>query len=123
VTAHRQRGQASVEFAFMLPLLFGLLLVVAQVGLVVVDDVLAVNAAREAVRAAVVTSGDPMPPARRAAIASGRLDPTHLELSISDDGATMTARVSYRIAVIVPFARHFVGQPAVVVQARMAREN
>ena len=119
----RQHGQASVELALVLPVLFGLLLVLGQVGLVVVDDVLAVNAAREAVRAAVVTKGDPMPPARKAALASGRLDPARLGLVIDDDGATMAAHVVYRIAVIVPFAGHFVRHPSVVVTARMAREN
>jgi len=56
--AGRERGQATVEFAFVLPLLVLALLAVVQVGLVVRDQLGVVHAAREAVRAASV---DPDP--------------------------------------------------------------
>jgi hypothetical protein len=123
VSARPQRGQASVELALVLPLLLGLLVTVAQVTLVVIDNILAVNAAREAVRAAVVVHGDPLPAARNAALAAGPLDPARLELVIDGDGGTITAHIVYRIAVITPFWGHFVSHPAVVVDARMARED
>ena len=55
---HRERGQATVEFAFVLPLLVLALLAVVQVGLVVRDQLGVVHAAREAARAASV---DPDP--------------------------------------------------------------
>ena len=53
-----QRGQATVEFAFVLPLVVLALLAVVQVGVVVRDQLGVVHAAREAARAASV---DPDP--------------------------------------------------------------
>jgi Flp pilus assembly protein TadG len=54
----RERGQATVEFALLLPVLALALLAVIQVALVVRDHVAVVHAAREAARAASV---DPDP--------------------------------------------------------------
>ena len=54
----RERGQATVEFAFLLPLVVLAVLAVIQVGLVVRDQLGVVHAAREAARAASV---DPDP--------------------------------------------------------------
>ena len=53
-----ERGQATVEFALLLPVLVLALLAVIQVALVVRDQVAVVHAAREAARAASV---DPDP--------------------------------------------------------------
>jgi Flp pilus assembly protein TadG len=53
-----ERGQATVEFAFLLPLVILAVLAVIQVGLVVRDQLGVVHAAREAARAASV---DPDP--------------------------------------------------------------
>lgn len=50
----RQRGQATVEFALVLPLILFGLMAVLQVGLVVRDQVAVIHAAREAARAASV---------------------------------------------------------------------
>ena len=52
--AGADRGQSTVEFALVLPLVVMVLLLVVQVGLVVRDQVLVVHAAREAARAAAV---------------------------------------------------------------------
>jgi Flp pilus assembly protein TadG len=60
----RERGQATVEFALVLPLIVFGLLAILQVGLVVRDQVAVVHAAREAARAASV---DPDPGRARAA--------------------------------------------------------
>ncbi len=54
----RERGQATVEFALVLPVLVLALLAVLQVALVVRDHIAVVHAAREAARAASV---DPDP--------------------------------------------------------------
>ena len=54
----RERGQATVEFALILPVLVLALLAVLQVALVVRDRIAVVHAAREAARAASV---DPDP--------------------------------------------------------------
>ena len=61
----RERGQATVEFAFVLPLILLAALAVIQVGLVVRDQMGVVHAAREAVRAASVDR-DPGAAARAA---------------------------------------------------------
>jgi Flp pilus assembly protein TadG len=49
-----ERGQATVEFAFLLPLVVFAALAVVQIGLVVRDQLGVVHAAREAARAASV---------------------------------------------------------------------
>jgi hypothetical protein len=51
-----ERGQATVEFALVLPLVFGLLLLLVQVALVGRDELLVVHAARDAVREATLTA-------------------------------------------------------------------
>jgi TadE-like protein len=63
--AARERGQATVEFALVLPLLMMAALAIIQVALVVRDHVNVVHAAREAARAASV-DGDPARAASRA---------------------------------------------------------
>ncbi|MEX1006490.1 MAG: TadE family protein [Acidimicrobiia bacterium] len=60
-----ERGQATVEFAFLLPLIVLAALAVIQVGLVVRDQMGVVHAAREAARAASVDR-DPEAPVRAA---------------------------------------------------------
>jgi len=62
---NRDSGQATVEFALLLPVLVLALLAVIQVALVIRDEVAVIHAAREAARA---VSVDPDPSsARRAA--------------------------------------------------------
>lgn len=53
--ARRQHGQATVEFALVLPLVFAMLLLLVQVALVGRDELLVVHAARDAVREATLT--------------------------------------------------------------------
>ncbi len=56
--ARSDHGQATVELALVLPLVFGMLVLVFQVALVARDDILVVHAARDAAREATV-SADP----------------------------------------------------------------
>ena len=51
-------GQATVELALVLPLIFAMLVLVFQIALVARDEIVVVHAARDAVREATV-SGDP----------------------------------------------------------------
>jgi hypothetical protein len=51
-----ERGQATVEFALVLPLILALLLLLVQVALVGRDELLVVHAARDAVREATLTA-------------------------------------------------------------------
>ncbi|HUI48028.1 MAG TPA: TadE family protein [Acidimicrobiia bacterium] len=54
--ARRADGQATVEFALLLPLLFGMLVLLIQLALVARDEILVVHAARDAAREATLTS-------------------------------------------------------------------
>jgi hypothetical protein len=57
--SHRsERGQATVELALVLPLVFALLVLLFQIALVARDEILVVHVARDAAREATVT-GDP----------------------------------------------------------------
>jgi len=51
-----ERGQATVEFALILPLVLALLMLLVQIGLVGRDELLVVHAARDAVREATLTA-------------------------------------------------------------------
>src|SRR4051812_11385620 len=53
--AHPDPGQSTVELALVLPLFFGLLVLVFQVGLVARAEIMVTHAARAAVREAAVT--------------------------------------------------------------------
>lgn len=53
-----ERGQATVELALVLPLIFGMLVLLFQIALVARDEIVVVHAARDAVREATV-SRDP----------------------------------------------------------------
>lgn len=84
---HRDRGQATVEVAVLLPILAILAIGLLQVGLVVRAKVLTVHAAREAARAASV-GDDP-----HVAAATSGLNP--LSVQIANDGERVTAVVTY----------------------------
>lgn len=56
-TTSREPGQATVEFALLLPLVLLVLLAIVQTGLVARDQVMVVHAAREAAREASVDAG------------------------------------------------------------------
>jgi hypothetical protein len=64
VSTSPQRGQATVEFALVLPVLVFAAVAILQVALVVRDYIAVVHAAREAARAASV-DGNPVAAARR----------------------------------------------------------
>jgi Flp pilus assembly protein TadG len=52
---HAENGQATVELALVLPLIFALLVLLFQVALVARDELLVVHAARDAAREATLT--------------------------------------------------------------------
>ena len=56
--ARSDHGQATVELALVLPLVFGMLMLLFQIALVARDEILVVHAARDAAREATV-SRDP----------------------------------------------------------------
>lgn len=118
------RGQAAVELALVLPLLVLLALVLCQVTLVVRDQVLVIHAAREGGRASAV---DPDPEAaRRAALASGSLSPTRLEVGVSGragPGSRVKVTVEYRSATDLPLVGPLVGDVALSGSASMRVER
>lgn len=99
----RDRGQAAVETALVLPLLLAVVLAMVQVGLLVRDHVLVVHATREAARAAAV---DPtVETATSAATAATELDPARLHVDIAGSrsaGSRLRIAVSYRPKLEVP---------------------
>ncbi|MDP9387531.1 MAG: pilus assembly protein [Actinomycetota bacterium] len=121
-----QRGQAAVELALVLPLVAVVVLLVAQTGLVVRDQVLVVHAAREAAREAAVNPSPGAP--RRAALAAVPLDPARLEVRVGPatdgalDPAAVTARVSYRTSVFVPMLRALFPDILLLGRASMRQE-
>src|SRR5438067_12049173 len=75
------RGSVSVEFAAVLPLVAVSLLLVAQIGLLVSEQLAVQHAAREGARAAAVWNDDAR--ARSAALDAGNLDPARTTIAIS----------------------------------------
>ena len=91
------RGQGTVEFALLLPVLLVLVLAVLQVGLVVRSQVQTTHAAREAARVVAVTGDADL--AAGAAARAGGLDPSRLSVEVSGvavRGGVITVSVSYR---------------------------
>lgn len=96
-------GQATVEFALVLPVAVLFSLVAVQLALVAKDVVLVHHAAREGARAAAVEPSTES--ARRAAVGSSSLDGTRLSVSLrggSTRGDHTTATVTYRSPTNVP---------------------
>lgn len=80
-----ERGSASVEFALVLPLVLATLLALIQVGLVLRDQLVVLDAARAGAREASVTLDEGEVRSAVAAAAAG-LDPASLDVSVSREG-------------------------------------
>lgn len=90
----------SVEFAAVLPLVGVAMLLVAQIGLLVAEQLTITHAAREGARAAAVTNDDDA--ARAAVLDAGNLDPERTTVTIDpaqrDVGEPVTVTVDYQPA-------------------------
>jgi Flp pilus assembly protein TadG len=120
----RDRGQATVELALLLPVVVLLALAVLQLGLVARDVVLVAHAAREAARAAAVD--DQPDAARTAAKASGGLDPDRLSVAVSgggEPGSRVRVEVRYRIRTSVPIVGALIADHEVTSTATMRFEG
>jgi len=108
VAGRGDRGQSTVEFAMILPLVALVLLLLVQAGLVVRDQLLVSHAAREAARAAAVSENDRAGAALEAARQSGPLERDRLSGTVATGGGGTAVRVviTYRspteLAVIGP---------------------
>lgn len=122
------RGQATVEFALVLPVAALLVLGIVQVVAVARDQLTVEYAAREAARAAAVAA-DPAAAAEEAAAAAVRLAPLDVSVEMSTGGPVRVDRVErviatvrYRSSTDVPLIGRLVGPVEVVGSATMMRE-
>lgn len=107
---HRERAQATVEFALILPVFVMVLFMVVQVGVLARDRVALSHASRAAARTAIVT-GD-LTRIREAAIAASQLSGTRLVVQVEGDstpGSTRVVTVSYASPTRAPIVGRFVG--------------
>ena len=111
-----QDGQATVEFALVLPLLGLVLLAVVQIGVVVDAQIRTTHAAREGARAAAV-GAEAVDAARRAL---GRGDPA---VEVSSDGAVVRVSVVHLQETSVPLVGRLLGDIELRAEATMLREN
>jgi len=117
-----QSGQAAVELALALPVVVLLVLLVVQAGLVVVDQVAVVQAAREGARAA---ARDPTPGAARVAALSNGLTNGRTEVQETSHGGappTVTVEVVHQARTDVPIVGSLLPDVDLRASATMARE-
>jgi hypothetical protein len=116
----REAGQATVELALALPMVVVLALVLVQATLVLRDQLVVVQAAREAARA---TSLDP-DPARAQAAAGAVLPGAVVRLGQRPPvGEMVTVEVSYRSPTAVPLVGPLLADPALTARAVMQVER
>ena len=115
-----ESGQATVEFALILPLVIFAALAIIQVGLVVRDHLAVVHAAREAVRAASV---DPDP---SSAVDAAHRTLPHADVDVSPRpsvGQPITVEVRYRAVTDVPLVGVLFPDPVLHSRAVMRVEK
>jgi len=96
----KDRGQATVEFALLLPFFALLLLVIIQVGLVVHARVMVTHAAREGARAAAVGASDD--DIRQAVAVAGDLPVHRLRVEVTRRNGAVSVSVFYVDPTSVP---------------------
>lgn len=114
------RGQSTVEFALVLPLVALLLLALVQIGLLVRTRVMVIHAAREAVREAALGGSDAE--VRRAAAAASTLPAERLAVEISRDGSRVTVTLHYRDPTDVAVVGELLGDVDLAARATMRLE-
>lgn len=124
VLRHRRgagaRGQATVEFAFVLPLLVLGLMAIVQTGLVVRDQLGVVHAAREAARAASVDAD----PARAVRAARRTLPGADVHVGERPGiGGEITVDVSYTSVTDLPLVGALFPDPELHASATMRVER
>lgn len=126
MSTHRERGQSSVEFALILPIMLVLVLALAQVGLIVQAQISVTHTAREAARALAV---DPAADVRAAAFRASNLSAPSTEVTARFAPASVSGRqivevtVSYRIPVISGLFAPLVEGEVVTARASMLIEG
>lgn len=103
--SHRQRGQAAVEFALVLPLVAVMTIGVLIVAVAVRDELAVELAAREGARAASVSAD----PRRSGVVAAQRAVAIPVTVDVDVGGDTVTVTVSYVDAVDVVLIGSLIG--------------
>jgi hypothetical protein len=118
--AHSDAGQATVELALILPMVVLLLTAVFQVAVVARDQVLAVQAARAAVREAAVDAGR----GRVQGAARDVLPGADVEVGARGEiGEPITVIVRYRSRTNLPLIGPLFPDPRLTTRAVMRRER
>ena len=115
------KGQATVEFALLLPVAVVALLVIAQIGLVARTRVMLTHAAREGARVAAVGGSDAE--VKLAAADSGSLDPTQLTVSVTRGATVVTVLLIYEMETNVSVVGAVLNDPQMSSIATMYREQ
>lgn len=115
------RGQATVEFALLLPVAVVALLVVAQIGLVVRTRVMLTHAAREGARIAAVGGSDAEVAA--AVVDAGSLDPAQLTVRVTRDATVVRVLLVYVMRTDVSVVGALLDDPEMSSVAAMYREQ
>lgn len=121
--ARGHEGQATVEFALVLPFVALLAALIVQVGLVLRAQVLVVHAAREGARAASVATGPRDEAARRAVDSSSDQPSADLHVDVSDDTTWVTVVVRRTLRVWLPFVGELIPEFDVESRASMRIES
>lgn len=117
---HRERGQATVEIALLLPVIVVVALAVIQVGLIVHARVMVTHASREGVRVAAVGGDDRA--VAQAAMVAGELNPARVTVTVDRAGGRATVTVNYRAATTVPIVGAVLDDVALTATATMRLE-
>ncbi len=117
----RSRGQATVEFALLLPVAVVALLVIVQIGLVVRTRVMLTHAAREGVRVAAVGGSDAEVTA--AVVDAGSLDPAQLTVAVTRDASVVRVLLVYEMQTDVSVVGAILNDPEMSSVAAMYRER
>lgn len=116
----REAGQATAEFALVLPLFVVLGLTLVQAGLVVRDQLAVVHAAREAARAASVDPDPAAPGAAAEAVLPGAVVRAGTR---PPAGSPITVEVVYRSPTAVPVVGPLLPDPRLSARAVMRVER
>lgn len=119
------RGQATVEFVLVLPLVLVVCLAVVQVAVVARRDVLVAHVAREAARAAAVEPDDTaaLGAARAAAVRASPLDSRRLSVTLTRLGELVEVTVRYDDPTDVAVVGRLVGSVRLQERVTMRRED
>lgn len=115
------RGQATVEFALVVPVVVVVALALVQLGLVVHARVMVTHAAREGARVAAVGGTDGR--VTEAVAVAGRLPPSRFRVFTDRSDGRVTVRVDYDAPTRVPIVGALIGDVVLTATATMRIER